>query len=157
MQRITTFLAFESRAEEAVNHYASIFKKSKIVATTPYPKGAPGNPTGVMTIEFELEGQRYLAMNGGPHFKMTDGMSLSVNADTQEEIDDYTAKLLEGGGEQLPCGWVKDRFGLCWQVNPAILGKMFGDKDPAKTERVMKAMIQMKKLDLAALERAYEG
>jgi len=157
MSRITTFLGFESQAEEAVKHYTSIFESSRITSTLRYNEGAPFPKGTVMTVEFELDGQRYVALNGGPHFKFTDAFSLSVACETQDEIDRYTEKLLAGGGEQGPCGWLKDRFGMSWQVNPTILPRLLGDKDPAKSGRAMQAMMGMKKLDIAALKRAFEG
>ena len=110
-----------------------------------------------MVVEFQLDGQEFVAMNGGPHFKFTDGISLSVDCKTQEEVDEYSEKLSAGGGEQGPCGWVTDKFGLSWQVNPSILGEMLGDSDPAKANRVMKAMLEMKKIDIAGLQRAAEA
>lgn len=156
MQKITTFLAFNDRAEEAAKFYVSIFKNSKIVKTTRYGDAGPGSQGGVMVVEFQLEGQQFVAMNGGPHFKFTDGISLSVDCKTQKEVDQYSEKLSSGGGQQGPCGWVTDKFGVSWQVNPSILGQMLGDPDPAKAKRVMEAMLRMKKIDIEALKRAYE-
>ena len=157
MPKITTFLAYDHQAEEAAKLYTSIFKNSKIARTSRYGDGAPLPKGTVMTVEFELDGQPFVAMNGGPHFKFTDAVSLSVNAESQAEVDDYSAKLTAGGGDQGPCGWITDRFGLSWQVNPSILGKMLGDKDAAKAARVMKAMLSMRKIDIAALKRAFDG
>jgi predicted 3-demethylubiquinone-9 3-methyltransferase (glyoxalase superfamily) len=150
MQKITTFLTFDGRAEEAVNHYTSIFKRSKIVSTSRHGEA-------FMSATFELEGQTFIALNGGPTFKFSEGISLFVSCQTQEEIDELSAKLTAGGGELVQCGWVKDRFGVSWQVVPTILGELLGDKDPDKAGRVMKAMLAMKKLDIAGLKQAYAG
>jgi predicted 3-demethylubiquinone-9 3-methyltransferase (glyoxalase superfamily) len=157
MPKITTFLAYDDQAEQAAKFYVSIFKNSKIVKTTPYGEAGPGPKGSVMVVQFQLDGQDYVAMNGGPHFKFTDGISLSVDCKTQAEVDDYSAKLSAGGGEVGPCGWVRDKFGLWWQVNPTILGEMIGDSDPAKADRVMKAMMKMKKIDIETLKKAYAG
>ncbi len=157
MSRITPFLTFEDRAEEAAALYVSIFENSKIVRTTRYGDAGPGPPGSVMTVEFELDGKPYVALNGGPHFTFTEAFSLAVACDTQEEVDDYTEKLTAGGGAQGPCGWVTDRFGVSWQIVPANLGDMLGDPDPVKAKRVMEAALQMHKVDVAALERAYAG
>lgn len=157
MPKITTFLAFDDRAEEAAKFYVSVFKNSKIVKTTRYGDAGPGPKGGVMTVVFQLDGQEFVAMNGGPHFKFTDGISLSVNCKTQKEVDEYSDKLSSGGGEQGPCGWVTDKFGLSWQVNPAILSEMLDDSDPAKAKRVMEAMLKMKKIDIEGLKKAYAG
>ena len=151
MQKITTFLTFNDQAEEAMKLYTSIFKNSRIVSTTPGPDGK------VMSGEFELEGQRFIALNGGPSFTFAEGISLFVSCETQREIDDHSAKLIAGGGSQGPCGWLTDRFGVSWQVIPRILGELLGDKDRAKADRAVKAMLAMKKLDIAALERAAAG
>lgn len=160
MQRITPFLWYDDKAEEAANFYVSIFKNSKIGGITRYGESgskASGRSKGsVMTIEFQLDGQDFTALNGGPHFKFTEAISLVVNCETQEEIDDYWEKLLEGGQES-QCGWLKDKYGLSWQVVPTALVEMMQDKDPEKAERVMAAMLEMKKLNLAKLEQAYEG
>lgn len=160
MQKITTFLWYDDKAEEAANFYVSIFKNSKIGGITRYGEAgskAAGIPKGsVMTIEFQLDGQEFSALNGGPHFKFTEAISLVVNCETQEEIDNYWEKLLEGGQES-QCGWLKDKYGLSWQVVPTVLVEMYQDKDPEKSERVMAAMLEMKKLDIAKLEQAYEG
>lgn len=157
MPKITTFLSYDNQAEDAAKLYTSVFPSSKITNTTRYGEGAPMPEGTAMTVEFELDGQPFVALNGGPHFKFTDAVSLSVSAETQAEIDEYSAKLIAGGGEQGPCGWIKDRFGLSWQITPPILGKLMGDKDPAKAARVMQAMLKMHKLDIAELKRAYEG
>jgi len=157
MPKITPFLTFNDKAEEAVKLYTSTFKNSRILDTTRYGDGAPMPKGTVMTLELELDGRPFIALNGGPHFKFSEAVSLSVDCDTQAEIDEYSDKLIAGGGEQGPCGWVTDRFGLSWQINPTILSKMLSDKDPAKAGRAMQAMLQMRKLDIAALKRAFEG
>jgi predicted 3-demethylubiquinone-9 3-methyltransferase (glyoxalase superfamily) len=157
MPRITTFLSYDNQAEDAAKLYTSVFKNSKITNTTRYGDGAPMPKGTVMIVEFELDGQPFVALNGGPHFKFSDAISLSVNCETQAEINDYSEKLTAGGGERGPCGWITDRFGLSWQINPSILGRMLGDKDPAKSARVMNAMLKMRKIDIAELKRAYEG
>jgi predicted 3-demethylubiquinone-9 3-methyltransferase (glyoxalase superfamily) len=157
MQKITTFLTFDDRAEEAAKFYVSIFKPSKIVKITRYGDAGPGAKGTVMTVQFKLAGQDYIALNGGDVFKFTMGVSLSVDCKTQKEIDTYTRKLTADGGEQLPCGWVKDKFGMYWQVTPAILPKMISDKNAARADRAMHAMMQMMKLDIATLKRAYAG
>ncbi len=158
MQKLTTFITFKEKAEEAAALYVSIFPDSRIVRTIPWGDlGPPGSKGTVLTVEFRLAGQDFVAMNGGAYFKMTDALSISIACETQEEIDDYTAKLIADGGEQRDCGWVRDRFGLNWQVTPSILDEMRADPDPAKAERVMAAMMTMKKLDIAALEKAYAG
>jgi predicted 3-demethylubiquinone-9 3-methyltransferase (glyoxalase superfamily) len=157
MPKITTFLAFDDRAEEAAKFYVSIFKNSKIVKTVRYGDAGPGPKGGVMTVVFQLDGQEFVGLNGGPHFKFTDAISLSVDCKTQKEVDEYSEKLASGGGQQGPCGWVTDKFGLSWQVNPSILGEMLGDSDPAKAKRVMEAMLGMKKIDIEGLKTAYAG
>jgi predicted 3-demethylubiquinone-9 3-methyltransferase (glyoxalase superfamily) len=157
MPRITSFLAFNDRAEEAVNFYVATFENSRIHKITRYGEGSPFRVGTAMVIEFELDGQRMMPMNGGPHFKLTDGFSLSVDCKNQQQVDDYSAGLLAGGGQQGPCGWLTDRFGLSWQVNPSILGEMLGDPDPEKAKRVMAAMLQMTKIDIEKLKRAYAG
>lgn len=150
MQKITTFLWFDSQAEEAVNFYCSIFKNSKVTSTMK----VNGQ---VMSVTFILEGQEFIALNGGPHFKFTEAISLFVSCDTQEEIDEKWTKLISGGGQESMCGWLKDKFGLSWQIVPPALGRMMNDKDGAKAKRVMDAMLKMRKLDLAVLTKAYDG
>src|SRR5262245_7132988 len=161
MQKITTFLWFDSQAEEAAKFYVSIFGDSRIVGTTRYDEEssrAAGRPKGsVMTVELELEGQRFTALNGGPHFKFTEAISLVVHCESQKEIEHYWAKLTAGGGEEVQCGWLKDRYGLSWQVVPDAMLEMLQSKDPEKSRRAMAAMLTMKKLDIAALTKAYEG
>ena len=154
MPKISPFLWFDRQAEEAANFYIKTFKNSKILNITRYGEAGPGPKGSVMTIEFTLDGQEFIALNGGPHFKFNEAISFSVDCKTQEEVDMYWAKLSEGGQEQ-PCGWLKDKFGLSWQVNPTILGEMLGDPDPQKAERVTEAMLKMKKIDIAALKKAY--
>lgn len=154
MQKITPFLWFDANAEEAVNFYLSIFKNSKILKVARYGDTGPGPAGTVMTISFQLEGQEFIALNGGPHFKFTEAISLSVSCETQEELDDYWSKLTAGGGQEVQCGWLKDKFGLSWQVNPPILAELLTDKDAKKAQRVMTAMMQMKKIDIAGLQRA---
>lgn len=157
-QKITPFLWFDTQAEEAVKHYTSIFKNSKIGTTSRYDEeGArvSGRPKGsVMTIEFELEGQKFTALNGGPLFKFTEAVSFVVNCETQQEVDAFWEKL-STGGEKSQCGWLKDKFGLSWQVVPTVLIEMLQDKDPAKAQRVMHVMLQMTKLDIGKLKQAY--
>jgi len=157
MPKITTFLAYDHQAEQAAELYVSVFKNSKIVKITRYGAAGPGPKGSVMVVQFQLDGQDYVAMNGGFHFKFTDGVSLSVDCKTQAEVDEYSAKLSAGGGEVGPCGWVRDKFGLWWQVNPTVLGEMIGDADQAKADRVMKAMMKMTKIDVETLKKAYAG
>jgi predicted 3-demethylubiquinone-9 3-methyltransferase (glyoxalase superfamily) len=162
VQKIAPCLWFDNQAEEAARFYVSIFKDSAIGVTTRYGKEGfevHGRPAGsVMTVTFRLEGQDFMALNGGPLFKFTEAVSFMVQCETQEEIDEYWDKLRQGGDEKAQqCGWLKDRYGLSWQIVPAALAKMIGDRDPEKSSRVMKALLQMKKLDLARLRQAYEG
>jgi predicted 3-demethylubiquinone-9 3-methyltransferase (glyoxalase superfamily) len=152
--KIKPFLWFDDRAEEAVKFYTSIFKNSKIGAVARYPEGSPGPAGKVMTIEFRIAGQDFIALNGGPDFKFNEAVSFSIECETQEEIDYHWDKLLAGGGTPVQCGWLKDKYGLSWQVNPTYLGKIFAGKDKAKAERVMQAMLKMVKLDLKKLKEA---
>ncbi len=158
MQTITPFLWFDDKAEEAVKFYVSLFKNSKIGRITRYgAEGAEvsGRPKGtVMTVTFQLDGQEFMALNGGPHFKFTEAISLLVNCKTQEEVDELWEKL-SAGGEQGQCGWLKDKYGLSWQIVPTVLGKMLNDKDAEKSKRVMHALFQMRKLDIKRLQQAY--
>jgi predicted 3-demethylubiquinone-9 3-methyltransferase (glyoxalase superfamily) len=157
MQKIVPFLWFEdSKAEEAVKFYTSIFKDSKILDTMRYGKSGPGPEGSVMSVTFELEGQEFYALNGNPQFKFTEALSLFVNCDTQEEVDELWEKLKDGGMELGP-GWVKDKFGLAWQIIPTVLGEYLSDPDPEKSQRVMQVMMQMNKLDVGKLKQAYEG
>lgn len=156
MSKITTFLTYDDRAEEAVNLYVSTFPNSRIKTTTHYGEAGPMPKGTVMTITFELDGQEYIALNGGPSFSFTHGVSLMVTCETQEEIDRYWAKLTEGGKE-VQCGWLVDRFGLSWQIVPRILMETIGGSDKARAQRMMAAMMKMVKMDIATLKRAYEG
>lgn len=156
MPKITTFLSYESGAQEAAELYVSVFPNSRITRITRYGAAGPGAPGSVMTVAFELDGRKFVALNGGPHFTFTDGVSLAVTCETQEEIDAIWERLTEGG-EEGPCGWLRDRFGLWWQVNPSLLGELLSDTDPERSQRVMAAMLEMKKIHIAELERAYEG
>lgn len=158
MQKITPFLWFYSQAEEAVNFYTSIFKNSKIVKVVRYDEAGAavsGRQKGtVMTVAFELEGQEFVALNGGPHFTFSPAISFVVNCETQEEVDELWEKLSEGGEKQR-CAWLKDKYGVSWQIVPTVLVEMLQDKDPEKSKRVMNAMLQMDKIDIAGLKRAY--
>ena len=160
MQGITPFLWFHDNAEEAANFYVSLFKNSRIRDITRYGEGgaaASGRPKGsVMTVVFDLDGQEFVALNGGPHFKFTEAISLVINCDTQEEVDKFWNKLSEGG-ETSQCGWLKDKYGLSWQVTPTILLKLLKDADTKKSSRVMDAMLKMTKIEIEPLQRAYEG
>ena len=156
MQKITPFLWFDTQAEEAAKFYASVFPNSKILKTARYGEAGPGPKGSVMTVEFELAGQRMIALNGGPHFKFTEAISLSVDCKDQKEVDSYWNRLSQGGQESM-CGWLKDKYGLSWQINPSILGKLLSDKDAKKAKRVMEAMLKMKKIDIAALKAAAEA
>lgn len=156
MQKITTFLWFDNNAEEAVNFYTSIFDNSKILSVSRYGESGPGPVGQVMVMKFQLEGQEFMALNGGPHFTFTPAISLFVNCNTQEEIDRLWSALLDGGKTQ-GCGWVSDKYGLSWQIVPPILGEMLADADRTKAKRVMDAMLKMNKLDIATLKQAYEG
>ena len=155
MQRITPFLWFDGQAEEAANFYVSVFENSKIVTIARYGEAGPGPKGSVMTVVFQLDGQEFIALNGGPQFKFTEAISLSVDCKTQQEVDGFWEKLSRGGQEG-PCGWLKDKYGLSWQVNPTILGEMLSDHNPEKSKRVMQAMLQMKKIDIKGLKQAYE-
>jgi predicted 3-demethylubiquinone-9 3-methyltransferase (glyoxalase superfamily) len=160
MQKITPHLWFDNSAEEAAKFYASIFKNSKIIDIARYGEAGAkvsGRPKGtVMTVTFELEEQRFMALNGGPVFKFSPAISFFVNCETQEEVDDLWKKLSEGGETQ-QCGWLKDKFGVSWQIVPNVLGEMLQDKDAKKSEKVMEAMLQMKKIDIEGLKKAYAG
>src|SRR5256885_1153325 len=156
MQKITPFLWFDTQAEEAAKYYVASFPKSKILRPARYGEAGPGPKGSVMTVEFELDGQRMIALNGGPHFKFTEAISLSVDCKDQEEVDRYWSKLSRGGQES-QCGWLKDKYGLSWQVNPAILGEILAGPDAKKAKRVMEAMLKMKKIDIAALKAAAEA
>lgn len=155
-QKITTFLWFDDQAEEAINFYVSIFKNSRVGDIVRYGDTGPGPKGQVMTADFVLAGQQFTALNGGPNFKFTEAISLVVNCETQEELDEYWEKLSEGG-QKVQCGWLKDKFGLSWQIVPTLLKELLKDKDPEKSNRVMQAVMKMTKLDIAQLNAAYEG
>ncbi|WP_175407806.1 VOC family protein [Streptomyces sp. TRM64462] len=155
-QKITPFLWFDTEAEEAANHYTAIFKDSRIVKVDRYPEGTPMPAGTVMTVVFELAGQRYVAMNGGPEFTFNEAISLSVECEDQDEVDYYWSRLGEGG-EEGPCGWLKDKYGLSWQVTPRVLDEMMTDPDPEKAKRAAEAMMGMKKIDIQGLRDAVEG
>jgi predicted 3-demethylubiquinone-9 3-methyltransferase (glyoxalase superfamily) len=155
-QKITTFLWFDNNAEEAMNFYISVFKNSKVVSMTRCGDAGPGPKGSLLVATFQLEGQEFCAMNGGPQYKFTPAISLYVSCQTQQEVDELWAKL-SAGGKEIQCGWLTDRYGLSWQVIPDVLIKYLSDKDLAKAGRVMKAMMQMVKIDITKLERAYEG
>ncbi|MGH9559204.1 MAG: VOC family protein [Bryobacteraceae bacterium] len=155
IRKITPFLWFDHQSQEAAEFYVSVFKNSKITGIAHYGEAGPGPKGSVMTVAFELEGHEFIALNGGPHFKFTEAISFVVNCETQREIDEFWQKLTADGGQEVQCGWLKDKFGLSWQIVPAVLGQMMQDKDPERSGRVAKALYQMKKLDLAALEEAY--
>jgi predicted 3-demethylubiquinone-9 3-methyltransferase (glyoxalase superfamily) len=156
-QKITTFLWFDNKAEAAANFYVSIFKNSKIVSISRYSEGAPGPAGTAMTVNFELDGQEFIALNGGPQFKFTEAISLFVNCATQEEVDYFWSELTADGGQESRCGWLKDKFGLSWQIVPTALGELLGNKDRKKAQRAMQAMLKMKKIDIGELKRAAEG
>ncbi len=155
MQKIRPFLWFDDNAEDAVKFYTAVFKNSKIGDVRRYGDAGPGPKGSVMSATFQIEGQEFMALNGGPHFKFTPAISFFVNCETQAEVDELWEKLL-AGGETMQCGWLKDKFGVCWQIIPKALGELLGDKDPQKSQRVMKAMMKMIKIDVVELRRAYE-
>jgi len=155
VHKLTPFLWFDDKAEEAMNFYVSIFKNSKVGSVTRYGDAGPGPKGTVMSATFQLDGQDFFALNGGPLFKFTEAISFFVNCDTQEEVDELWEKLMAGGGSPQRCGWLKDKYGLSWQIIPKALGEMLGDKDPQKSQRVMQAMLQMNKIDIQRLKEAY--
>jgi predicted 3-demethylubiquinone-9 3-methyltransferase (glyoxalase superfamily) len=155
MHKITPFLWFNNNAEEAINFYSTIFKNSKTVSVTRYGEGGPAPKGTLMSATFELEGQKFMALNGGPQFNFTPAISFFVNCETQEEVDELWEKLSEGGAEER-CGWLKDKYGMSWQIIPSILGEMLQDEDAGKAKNVMEAMLQMRKIDIKALKQAYE-
>ena len=155
MQKITPFLWFDGKAEEATNFYVSIFKNSKVGSVTRYGDAGPGPKGTVMVATFQLDGQEFIALNGGPQFTFTPAVSFVVNCTTQEEVDTYWEKLSEGGAKN-QCGWLQDKYGLSWQIVPTVLGELLQDKDAARAQKVMKAMLQMTKIDIALLKQAYE-
>jgi predicted 3-demethylubiquinone-9 3-methyltransferase (glyoxalase superfamily) len=154
MQKITPFLWFDNQAEEAMNFYLSIFKNSKVLNVARYGEGGPAPAGQLMSATFELDGQPFMALNAGPQFHFTEAISFYVSCETQQEVDELWTKL-SAGGEEGRCGWLKDKFGLSWQIIPNALGEMLGDKDPQKARRTMEAMLQMDKIDIAVLKRAY--
>lgn len=157
MQKITPYLWFDGQAEEAANFYASLFPDSKIENVARWGEGSPYPDGTAMVVQFQLAGQNFVGLNGGPQYHFTEAVSFLVDCETQQEIDALWNKLTADGGEESMCGWLKDKYGLSWQIIPPILGELMGDKDPAKAGRVMQAMLQMKKIDIAGLKRAYEG
>jgi predicted 3-demethylubiquinone-9 3-methyltransferase (glyoxalase superfamily) len=150
MKKITPFLWFDDQAEEAMNFYVSVFKNSKVLGVSPGPNGK------AMSVTFELEGQEFIGLNAGPHYKFNEAISFFVDCKTQEEVDELWAKLISDGGEESMCGWLKDKYGLSWQIIPSALGEMLGDQDPEKAQRAMQAMLKMHKIDIRALRQAYE-
>ena len=153
MQKITPFLWFDDQAEEAARFYVSLFDDSEITDVTRYPEGAPGEPGAVMTVGFRIAGQEFTALNGGPQFPFTEAVSLYVHCEDQDEVDRFWSQLTEGG-EESQCGWLKDRYGLSWQIVPDRLGELLGDPDPARAQAAMQAMLQMSKIDIKVLEDA---
>ena len=156
MQKITPFLWFDNNAEEAMHFYTSIFKNSRAGEIRRYGDAGPGAKDEVMTVTFEIEGQEFMGLNGGPLFKFNESISFFVNCETQAEVDELWDKLIQGGGQESQCGWLKDKFGVSWQIVPKTLGELLGDKDQAKAQRVMQAMLKMKKIDVSGLKRAAE-
>jgi predicted 3-demethylubiquinone-9 3-methyltransferase (glyoxalase superfamily) len=154
-QKITPFLWFNQEAEEAANFYVSLFKDSKILSVSRYGDAGPGPKGSAMVVEFQLAGQKFQALNGGPTFKFTEAISLFVECDSQEEVDTFWSKLTANGGRESQCGWLKDRYGLSWQIVPSRFTQMMKDQDPKRTQRVMQAMLTMKKFDISRLEEAY--
>ncbi len=154
MQKITPFLWFDDQAEEVANFYTSIFNNSNIVSATRYGEAGPRPAGTVMTVTFQLDGQEFMALNGGPEFKFNEAISFFVNCETQEEVDDLWERL-SNGREEVQCGWLKDRYGVSWQIVPTVLGEMLQDEDAERLQRVMKALLQMKKIDIGGLKQAY--
>jgi predicted 3-demethylubiquinone-9 3-methyltransferase (glyoxalase superfamily) len=155
-QKITPFLWFDNQAEEAVKFYTSIFKNSKVGSVSRYGEAGPGPKGSVMTMTFELDGQQFTALNGGPVFKFTEAISFVVHCETQAELDEFWEEL-SAGGQEVQCGWLKDRFGLSWQIVPTALSELMQSGDPARSQRVMQALLQMKKIDIETLRKAYTG
>lgn len=156
MPILSPFLWFDGQAEEAAKFYVSIFPRSKIGTISRYGEAGPGPKGSVMTVQFELDGLEFVGLNGGPQFKFNEAVSFSVNCKTQEDVDLYWEKLSQGG-EPGPCGWLKDKYGLSWQINPVVLGELLNDPDRTKANRVMEAMLKMSKMDIAALKKAHQG
>jgi predicted 3-demethylubiquinone-9 3-methyltransferase (glyoxalase superfamily) len=157
MQKITPFLWFDGQAEEAMNFYVSVIPNSRVLGVMRAGDGGPGPKGSVLTANFVLHGVEFVALNGGPQFKFNEAVSFVINCETQDEVDHYWKKLAEGGGSESKCGWLKDKYGLSWQIVPVQLMQLMGDKDPEKAGRVMKAMLQMKKFDIKTLQQAYDG
>jgi len=157
MQKITTFLWYDQDAEQAAKFYCSIFKKSKILGTTRHLEGGAATKGNVLTVQFRLGDQEYVALNGGPHFKFTEAISLMIHCKDQKEVDYYWNKLLAGGGEESMCGWLKDKYGLSWQVTPTILLEMINDRNRKKAQQAFNAMMQMRKIDIQKLKEAFNG
>jgi predicted 3-demethylubiquinone-9 3-methyltransferase (glyoxalase superfamily) len=155
MQKINPFLWFNDQAEDAAKFYVSLFKNSKVLNVARYGEAGPGPKGTAMSVTFELAGQKFMALNGGPHFKFSEAISFFINCENQQEVDELWEKL-SAGGEKSRCGWLKDKYGLSWQVIPTALGEMLQDKDPKKSQRVMQAMLQMDKIDIAHLKQAYD-
>ncbi|HTH82500.1 MAG TPA: VOC family protein [Mucilaginibacter sp.] len=155
MKKITPFLWFDNNVGEAIDFYTSVFKNSNVMNVNRYGDAGPGPKGTIMTATFELEGQKFIGLNGGPHFKFTEAISFYVNCETQEEVDEYWEKL-SAGGQTSQCGWLKDKFGLSWQIVPEVLGQLLSDPDPKKSQSVMQAMLKMTKLDIAVLKQAAE-
>ncbi|MGH3012639.1 MAG: VOC family protein [Gaiellaceae bacterium] len=156
-KKITTFLTFDGQAEEAIELYTSIFPDSRVLSTTRYPAGAPGPEGSLMSATFELAGQEFMALNGGPSFSFSQGISLFVDCETQEEVDELWEPLTAEGGKPGPCGWLTDRFGVSWQIIPRTLGELLANEDATKSQAVMQAMLQMGKIEIEGLQRAYEA
>jgi len=156
-QKITPFLWFDTQAEEAMNFYVSVFKNSEVLGVNRLPEGTPGPAGSVLTASFRLNGQEFVALNGGPQFKFTEAVSFLIDCESQEEVDYYWNALTADGGEQSQCGWLKDKYGLSWQVIPRILMELMGDKDPTKAGAVMQAMLQMRKIEIPKLQEAYNN
>ena len=156
MQKITPFMWFDNQAEEAANFYTSIFRNSKLVNVAHYGEAGPGPKGSVMIVTFHLDGQEFIGLSGGPQFKFTEAISFVVNCETQEEVDELWEKLSEGG-EKVQCGWLKDKYGMSWKIVPTVLGELMSDPDPSKSQRVMEALLQMKKIDIDGLKKAYAG
>jgi predicted 3-demethylubiquinone-9 3-methyltransferase (glyoxalase superfamily) len=157
MSKVTPFITYNNQAEEAVNFYVTLFKNSRVISMSRYPDAMPGMGGMVMSATFELDGREFLALNGGPHFTFTEGFSLFVNCETQAEVDELWARLTAGGGEPGQCGWLKDKFGLSWQIIPTALGQLLGDPDPKRAGQALQAMLKMSKLDIAELQRAADA
>jgi predicted 3-demethylubiquinone-9 3-methyltransferase (glyoxalase superfamily) len=155
IQRISPFLWFDSQAEDAANFYVSVFKNFKVNRITHYGEAGPGPKGSVMTVSFDLDGQGFVALNGGTRSEFSESISFMVNCNTQQEVDEHWEKQSAGGGQEIQCGWLKDKYGVSWQVTPIVLMEMIGDPDPKKSQRVMEAMLQMKKIDIEKLEQAY--